>query len=165
MAQFTVTGRGTGRPDYTSPVDIVQQTVANLLTVFNDQTVGVLLQPEWAVKEGVDKNFSYYGVDKATADYATGSYLVPVGKTLFLNSLQTYCNAFNAADRDKPQHFLAEAYTDSGNFKVQFGGDGGKVLDLTRTLRIDAGDIVNFYIYNRSNHNCNIGIGAQGYEI
>jgi len=146
------------------PIKIIAQEVAVDINI-EAQTVGVYLQPEWAVKEGQDKNFAYYSTDKASGEHASGSYQVPSGKTLFITSIQVNIFAYNVADRDLAQHFFAEAYTDSGNFKVQFGGDGGAVLDFSRSLRVDAGDYVNFRAYNYSNHNCNIGISAQGYEI
>ena len=132
---------------------------------FNAQIAGVYLNAEWQTKEGNDKNFNYYGADVATAGKANGSYQVPSGKTLYITAIEAHIYASTAADRDLAQHFLAEVYDDDSNFKVQFGGDGGGTIDLSRPLVVDAGNTVNFYIRNYSNHNCDIGISAQGYEI
>ena len=129
------------------------------------QVAGVYLQPEWANLQQLDMNFNYPGVNVATGGNANGAYLVPDPRTLFITSMQTYIYAFNAVDRDQHQVFVGEAYTDSGSFTVQFGGYGGAVLDFTKSLRVDALDTVNFYIRNYANHNVNMGISIQGYQI
>ena len=129
------------------------------------QVAGVYLQPEWASLQQLDMNFNYPGVNVAIGGNANGAYLVPITRTLFITSLQAYIYGFGAADRNLPQHFVGEVYTDSGSFTVQFGGDGGAVLDFTKSLRVDALDTVNFYIRNYANHAVNMGISAQGYQI
>lgn len=145
--------------------NIVAQTIENLLMTFNAQSVGVYLQPEWATKEGKDKTFLFSGVNKAVDDSVSDSYSVPAGKTLYITSIQASTYASASAEADKPQHFLAGIWTDSGSFDVRFGGSGGAVLSLPQSLRTGIADQVNFYIYNFSNHICNLGINAQGYEI
>lgn len=129
------------------------------------QVAGIYLQPEWASLQQLDMNFNYPGVNVATGGNANGAYVVPAGRTLFITSIQAYIYGFAAGDRNSNQFFVGEAYTDSGSFTVQFGGNGGAILDFTKSLRVDALDTVNFYIRNYANHNVNMGISIQGYQI
>ncbi|GAI34089.1 unnamed protein product [marine sediment metagenome] len=127
------------------------------------QVAGVYLQPEWATKEGQDKNFYFHKDDATTGIWATGSYRAPVGKTLYITSIQAGSRARFPADRDLPQHLTGYVYT--SDFNVHFGGNGGAVLNFTNPLRVDAEVLVVFYVYNQSNHECAISLTAQGYEI
>jgi len=133
--------------------------------VITAQVAGVYLEPEWQTKEGKDKTFLFTAPNVAIDASVSGLYAVPPGKTLFLTSFQASTYASAAADADKPQHFLAGIWTDSGTFDVRFGGDGGEAVALSKSLRTGIADNLNFYLYNYSNHVCNLGINAQGYEI
>lgn len=145
--------------------NIVAQTIENLLMTFNAQTVGVYLQPEWATTQNQDKNLRYIAYNKAPETFVEGGYTVPPGKTLYIVSIETFIYSYAAADGDKPQHFYAGVFNEAGTFDISLGGSGGTVMNLTRPLRANAGDQVGFSMNNMSNHNCNMGICAQGYEI
>lgn len=151
--------------EVTLPIKITAQDV-DLDMVFNAQNVGVHLQPDWAALQGQDKNFSYWAVNKAWGEsIGLEAYLVPEGKTLYITGIQVAIFAANQADADLPHHFYAEVTNDDETFKVQLGGDGGIAPNFARPLRTDGGVFADFWLSNESNHNCDLHLCVQGYEI
>lgn len=129
------------------------------------QTVGVYLQPEWASKEGKEKGWLYSGSQKPPAGTVEGEYVVNAGKTLFITSIQASCHAYMAADGDKLHSFRAYVHDSADNFDLMFGGVGGGSVDLGKSLRVDGGGSVYATVTNTSNHDCNLSVSWQGYEI
>lgn len=131
---------------------------------FEGDKVGLYLKPEWAAKEGVDKNFYAVGADKAFGAGADGSYVVPAGKTLYITQYSYYNRAVLAADADNNQ--MCWGYlTDLIIADVVFGGNGGGGGILKKPWVIIAGATMKWYIKNTANHNCHIGLVINGYEV
>jgi hypothetical protein len=147
-------------------VSIAAQTLANLDMNLNAQNIGIYLQPDWAVKTGVDK--TYYAVHAAAVpgEDIHVSHDVPVGKTFYIVYFSGSIYATNAADGDKSQHFLAylkDATLDVTHASV--GGSGGGLWPLPAPVAIPAGSTVDAYLYNETNHNCELRVVMAGYEI
>lgn len=130
------------------------------------QRVGVYLQPEWAAKEGDDKNFKAVDADKAPSEAVYVGYTVPTGKTLFITQLGFSSHGHNAADRDKHQmcHGSIEDNTLSTRIWLQ-GGNGGGSQSFSKPIAIPEDHQVNFLCYNFANHNCDLKVAAGGYEV
>ena len=125
---------------------------------------GVYDAASWASKEGNAKVIKANGTNKASGGYATTSYLVPAGKTLYLTHASAMIYAYNAADRDLNQICASEIYTSTVEWSWA-GGNGGFFVAFPTPFTVPAGQTVTIYIYNFSNHNCNINMIACGYLI
>jgi len=132
---------------------------------YQGEKAGLYPQPEWAAKEGTDKNIYAYGTNKDFGDYITGSYTVPTGKTLFITGFSFIIGAETPTDYD---HFLY-AWGDIKNFttgviKVRLGGVGGGSCTFPKPITFSAGEKVEFWVWNISNITCALGVTAWGYE-
>lgn len=153
MSQFLVPARGTGRADYTSPVDIFTQSV------------GLSLQPEWASRTGTDKVF-YFSADCSADFYNYHRYTVPAAKTLYVVHFTTSSYALNLIDRDYPQTLVARVQNLTlGSIYCMAGGDTGLSVVFPQPLVIPGGDQVEFAIFNRSAHDCKLSTCASCYEV
>ena len=179
-----------GLPDFQTPVNIVAQTLANLsvdiaaqtlealginitaqdlaelIIKINAQAVGIYIQPEWAGKEGIDKNFYGWDDDLAYEAVIYVAYTVPAGKQLYITALGLACYASVAANADANQMcrgFIYNQSTTTVLFAV--GGNGGATIVLPKPIVIESGKTVWFVIANCANHTCDVFISASGYEV
>ena len=145
-------------------INITAQDLAELIIKINAQAVGIYLQPEWAAKTGIDKNFACENDNAAWAEVAYVSYSVPAGKTLFLSGLSFQTQVLTNTDYD---HFLYVqiAVTVAGTTIVTFAGLGGGSLTFPKPIVADATEEVILLVVNRANLSCKISATMWGYEI
>lgn len=142
-------------------IDAIEGQIA-----FNAQNVGVYLEPEWAAKEGLDKN--WHRVISAQA-YGIGegiTYVIPAGKTLYISGFACRATADDIANANEHQTFSVEInnYTDTVNL-ISFGGDGGGGLSLNKPFAVEGGKTVKFQAWNWAAHTSSFRLTVWGYEI
>jgi len=129
------------------------------------QTVGIYLQPEWAAKTGIDKNF-YAGINEVGFDYEEwGTYTVTAYKTLYIQGMSFAVYAFNSADADKPQHgvaYLIRYIADE--ILATIGGDGGGSITFPKPIAIPSNVRVEYGIFCETAHDSNLRMTVWGYE-
>ena len=165
MTQFTVAARGTGRADYTSPVDVAYQSVGNLLTAFNAQTVGVFLQPEWAALQRNDLIVSGWATQNI-GTYLTVSYIVPANQVVFINQMGFSIQAELAANRNNNQ--IGSLVLHHGGLGIELailGGNGGGHTSFPRPFVFEAGETVVGYVINGANHSVDVWGAFSGYYM
>lgn len=136
---------------------------------FEGQKQKVYLVPEWAAKEGTDKNFVVIpGTLAAFGDADTSDYTVPAGKTLIINDLGLSGHAAVAANAELNQIVEAQLMQFVGVAYVQrevIGGNGGGSLHLTKPRSFVAGTKVRLRVINWSNHGLDPIATMSGYEF
>lgn len=126
--------------------------------------VDVVLRPEWAAFKGTFKNLSAEGTNKAFGESVTGEYLVPAGKTLYVNTLAFVIGAYAVANADLNQIGQAEIL-DTLLARGAVGGNGGGVLVFPIPIVVAAGHTLYWMGTCKANHACNIGVIVKGYEV
>lgn len=145
----------------TTDVDLLAEKI-DILT----QSVGVYLQPEWAAKEGTDKNLSVRSSTIASHTGIVVNYGVPAGKTLYITQITFYCWGSDAADKEKDQMCWTYIYDNDGlAYRWFMGGNGGGGISLSKPMVFDTGNNINIGIINESGHNVDLGVLACGYEV
>ena len=127
---------------------------------------GLYEKPEWAAFEGKDKNFYDVANNKASGLSVSESYVVPAGKTLYITSFSFICIAAAVADRDLNQ--MCYGWIHDGDLASTIwsqGGNGGGFATFSKPLVFAAGNTVSFACTNYANHNCNLAVSANGYEV
>ena len=133
---------------------------------FSPTAVDVVLRPEWAAKEGTDKEFSAEGINVAAYGLVEVEYTIPAGKTLVITNVSFYAGVNAGANSELNQFCrirVKEVVTNTTRW-VQ-GGNGGGQVSLNKPLVFDAGEAINCAIRNMSNHVVECGIFAAGYEF
>ena len=137
-----------GRPDY-SPT-----------------AVDVVLRPEWAAKEGVDKSFQSSSSPRTFGQSFFVSYTVPLTKTLYIVHFGIRNVPVAAVDGDKNQ--ICEGrivdFTTSTTLWNQ-GGNGGLGIAFHKPIVIPGDHRVDMYAYTFAAHDTNLGLYAAAYEI
>ena len=129
------------------------------------QNVGVYLQPEYAAKTGVDKNFVLNTIVLANADSYT-SYTVTAGKTLYITQVAALGWAELYALSELQQHCAVWLQNQtSGVLSIQVGGNGGGWFSFGKPIKFTTGQIMRLYASNHANHSLNMTVQAWGYEI
>ncbi|MHA1287161.1 MAG: hypothetical protein ACTSPB_07115 [Candidatus Thorarchaeota archaeon] len=135
-------------------------------TTINDQNVGILLQPEWAAKENLDKSIRALGTNKAFEEKGFTTYDVPAGKTLYIVSVSFVQHVNTATDYDHHLWgivYLSDNTTATTLCKVP--GHGGGSLILPKPVVIPAEHEFLLEVINYSNVNCYLDAVALGYEV
>lgn len=131
---------------------------------FEGPKVKVYLTPEWAAKEGTDKNLNG---SASAVSFGAGKwiyYAVPAGKTLYVTSVQAGAYADAAADGDSNQICLLSVAR--GGASIAWGvGNGGVVLPLSKPIVLDAGEVFWLGCHSYANHDVDVVVSAQGYEV
>lgn len=155
-------------PDGTVPMQITGAD-KKLPIDHQDQNKGMYLQPEWAAKEGTDKNFTATVQNKTRDQYTYVTYQVPSGKTLYVTGVSFWIYSNAAADYD---HFFYGSlvfkegpWDEPGTHKGYGGGVGGGILPFTKPIEIVASEYATAMIYNRSNVAANLAVSFWGYEL
>ena len=124
------------------------------------------LTPEWAAEFGVDKSFSGLGANQAPGAGISAIYNVPAGKTLYIVSMEIASFATNAADADNNQIVRGRIHDDTAAvWKVAIGGNGGAQSVFSRVIKITAGHMITYDCNNNSNHNCDLWLSVEAYEV
>jgi hypothetical protein len=124
------------------------------------------LVPEWAAKESKDKTFAALEANAIRGVYASVTYVVPEGKTLYITQVSAVAVAVLAAESDKPHTAWIEiSDADTGDDYWEQGCDTGFGIVLPKPIVLPAGTNVVFLIINYANHTCSIYILAAGYEV
>ena len=147
-------------------VDINAQTIGNLVIDIEAQSIGLYLQPEWASKEGVDKNFYFFTNNLEPQLDAGANYTPPAYKTLFICQLSFSLCADKVADADKNQIGVGIIDNVSDSLRlIRLGGNGGGGITFTKPFAIPGGKQMWYGGFNYSAHTCNLGVAVHGYEI
>jgi hypothetical protein len=147
-------------------VDINAQTIEKLDIDIKAQTVGVYLQPDWAAKEGTDKQFQAAENNIEYFDAVLDSYTVPTGKTLFITTLSCESDPSNIGDAQKRAQLSLSVHNSStGKDVFEIGCDGGGCWTLTKPVSFSAGTLVLFCLQNLADHKRHLRIHVYGYEI
>ena len=128
--------------------------------------VDVVLRPEWATLEAVDKNLTAQNLAAAYNESADVVYVVPAGKTLIITQVSFACVAAAAANGDLPQigGIILRDDTDGVNRFVR-GGNGGGGYVMSKPEAFVAGHTCKATVKSFANHACIIYVQAAGYEI
>lgn len=155
-------------PDGTVPMQLTGAD-KKVPTDFQAQYIGMYQQPEWAAKEGTDKELLFEKGDLAAGAQASASYRVPAGKTLYITCFGCYVHATEAADRDT-NHIVNCIIYDfvaptTYQYKGVIGGNGGCGLSLTKPVVIDAAHYLYLMVRNGSNHEVAARAFTGGFEL
>jgi len=131
------------------------------------QSVGVYLQPEWAAKSGIDKDF------QGEADFAAGAantytvYTVPANKAFFVNQvgLIDLLNTSNQTFAPPLSLSLAAYNGDTYYWKAGASGAGGGVSNLVKPAYFAAGLQVRVRLANPSSIAARLCYFISGYEV
>lgn len=154
-------------PDGTVPMQITGSD-KKLPTDFQDQYVGMYLQPEFAAKEGTDKTFNAEGLDKNWGGYTHIDYAVAVGKIVYLTSgsfsivsnvQAEYNDYFYGMARI--QRIVGVATTDKANW----GGLGGGAVSFPKPIVIEGPCTLRCLLHNRSDKAADLRLTVSGYEV
>jgi hypothetical protein len=125
---------------------------------------GLYLKPEWAAKEGIDKNLVVQAINVAIGGNTDGTYVVPAGKTFYINGMSFYSFASAPADAELNQIGRAILYV-AAIFAAAIGGNGGGSLIFPKPIVIGTGVTVTYRVGNVSDHVVNHGMTLFGYEV
>jgi len=181
-----------GRPDFTylADTDIIAQTIGNLavniaaqtLTALGinikaqdlaqliisiaAQTIGVYLQPEWAAKTGIDKDFHADADNVASGSGISLNYTVPAGKTLYITHVTGVCRAYDLANGDLNQIGYIDLREATVPRKlISLGGNGGAGISLAKPIVFTQNQQLFCFMINVSNHSCTLRVDCGGYEV
>lgn len=121
---------------------------------------------DWSAVEGIDKNFYGVAATAAFGNFELTQYTIPAGKTLYVTMMSFANHASVAANADLNQMCkgrLVEGI--GGTTKIDEGGNGGGAIALNKPIVFTAGQRLDAYCYNESNHACWSHISVGGYEI
>lgn len=133
---------------------------------FEGDKSGLYLKPEWASKEGTDKNFDVTGLNKTWGQSASVSYTVPADKTLYITGY-----SFNARPGSDPAaivQVLAHGYIFNNTTSAYYGrlgGEGGASITFPVPIVIEGSEQVTFYVIAFGSVALVLGLTAWGYEV
>lgn len=127
--------------------------------------VGVYLQPEWAAKEGTDKNFVAGNSAADFAEVASIVYDVPAPKTLYITQLTASLNATEKPFTVVVQPILVLLQTVALGVILSIGGAPGVGMTFPKPITIEGGDELVATVANVGNLVSIIRITVGGYEI
>lgn len=131
---------------------------------FSPTAVDVVLRPEWAVVEGIDKSLV---ADTSNADFedtAVVGYTVAAGKAFYVHTLVASCMPMHEEDGDNNQFCRIEASM-GVILNIVLGGNGGCLLPLVPPLKGVEGETFKATVRSLANHLTHIHIFAYGYEV
>ncbi len=127
-------------------------------------TVDLMLRPEWSAVEGIDKDMNASDATLAFGETAGITYVVPVGKRLYITDLSGALYAAAAANADLNQ--ICAVWLSVGlTLKGVNGGNGGASLSPKKPWVATAGQTVTAFLYSFANHSCSGTITLSGYEV
>lgn len=133
---------------------------------FEGGKAGLYLVAEWASFEGTEKTLHATAVDKGYWESTAIEYEVPAGKVFYCSKIACAIVASNAADGDKNQICdMSMGNLTEGVSYTEVGGNGGAIAVHPVPIAFPAGDTFAVTVRNCANHDCNIYISAEGYEI
>jgi len=136
------------------------------ITIASAQKVGLLLQPEWAAKEQIDKDFWNSEENKGIGTQTKVGHLVPAGERLYITHIGGTIVGQSDADRDKNQICEVSIWDDTDEeYVFAAGGNGGVFSNFSKPLAIDGGHDVYFMINNYAGHTVSMRVAASGYEV
>lgn len=127
---------------------------------------GLLMAAEWAAREGNDKDFICAAGNLGVGNSVTDTYVVPAGKTLYINEYSFSCEATGPADRDLNQIVTMRIRNSTTGVDAVFtGGNGGGGGSLPKPVEFTAGQTMTLQCYNSANHSCHVVATCHGYEV
>lgn len=153
--------------DVTLNVNLEAQDI-NINIDIEAQSVGLYSYPEWAAKEGEDKNFSATGSLKGWAEYVREEYTVPTGKVLYICGMSFAIFASLGDDYDHHLHFSGSLYDATDATPVllaPLGGNGGGSIIFSKPIAFTADKKMRLNLMNASGVDCNLYAACWGYEI
>ena len=147
-------------------VDISAQSIGNLTIDIQAQSVGVYLQPEWAAKQGIDKNIRGLANDEGWGGSLKVAYTVPEGKTLYITLVTAGGRANEEADGSKIQNIRVVLFNQTTEtFVLETAGEGGVVVPLAKPVAVAEEEEINLFAYNYAAHHSNLYGTIMGYEV
>ena len=151
--------------DVTMNVNITASAVTINMDI-KAQSVAIKSQGEWSPQAGQQKYFRVSGSSVAVGGSAAADYTVTAGKTLFITHFGGSMYGTAAADRDKDQVcYMNIMNNTTAIILAELGGHGGGGMVLPTPVKIPAGEVFRYQIWNFSNHVCEVYLTAGGYEI
>ena len=125
---------------------------------------GLYLKPEWAAKEGTDKDL-YASQILTPGTGVSITYVVPAGKRLSITQISVSLFAAVVATDGELNQIVRGYVTVDGDYKIDIGGNGGAGMSLNKPAIAIAGQTVVGMVENWSNHNTYGSIAINGYEV
>ncbi len=133
---------------------------------FSPTAVDVVLRPEWAAKEGTDKNFVASGNMAGEGQAVPLSYTVPDGKILYITQYTFVIYALLPADSELNQFGSLNMLNGTTYVYLALdGGNGGGRFVFSKPAVFLAGEELSTVLSNRTNHGCYGAFTVQGYEV
>ena len=135
---------------------------------YEGDKVGVYSIDEWAAREGYDIN-EYTTVNNIAINGSWDlDYIVPANRELYIVSINI--GAFATVDADKDNNQMCHVTLKKILplpivVMASRGGNGGAGIVFRKPIRFTAGQTVQLTGHNRANHNQNMSINMQGYEV
>lgn len=129
-------------------------------------TVDIVLRPEWAAVEAVDKILSVSLTPAVFGNPETVNYTVPAGKTLYI--VRYTCAAFANAAADGDLNQIISVLLEDATAGTQFellGVNGGGSSLLNKPIVIPSGHQFQGTIICRTNHTIGMRADFSGYEV
>ena len=147
-------------------VNISAQSIGNLTIDIQAQSVGVYLQPEWAAKQGIDKNIRGLANDEGWGGSLKVAYTVPEGKTLYITLVTAGGRANEEANGSKIQNIRVVLFNQTTEtFVLETAGEGGVVVPLAKPVVVGEEEEINLFAYSYAAHNSNLYGTIMGYEV
>ena len=131
---------------------------------YEGEKSGLYLKPEWAAKEGTDKNMSATAAAQAPGGFSQLSYTVPNGRTLYVTQFNAAIYAAVVGDAELNQMCLVSLWIGASQ-RYQLGANGGGLWVLSKPLTVTETKVLNLFCHNSSAHTCHLYGGMGGYEV
>ena len=131
---------------------------------YSPTAVDVVLRPEWAAKEGTDKDIRGSAGSTAFAGALDIDYTVPAGKTVYITSISVAAAAIALADAGKHQTVRGSLLI-AGSEHFELGGDGGQALAVSKPIVALAGELIRLRVFQYAEHASALFGAWNGYEV
>ena len=125
---------------------------------------GLYLMPEWAAREGLDKNITVISGSLGFLDTAETEYIVPIAKTLYIVGMSFGSRADAEADADKNQMALVDLTIDT-QYLSFLGGNGGNGEPFNKPMVFAGETTLKLRVWGYANHNIHVWASCWGYEV
>lgn len=124
------------------------------------------LTPAWAALVGNEKHLGGSQTNRAWSEYASFSYTVPAGKTLYVTEISWEISAYIEEDADNNQFGSVWIWNhDTLNWDWYQGSNGGDGVVFAIPKVYEAGVQITIYCYCLANHACSVAVNMSGFEV
>lgn len=148
----------------TATINVTVTGTANIN--ITTQSVGLFTQAEWAAKEGTDVEVYDQALDVVSGGTVSKEYEVPANTTLFVTHFSGRCIKHGIGESANLELCWGYIYdVEDTKSYAPIGGNVGFATSFSKPIRFEAGHHIQFILQNRSGHNSDLNVGANGYEI